>query len=124
MFLSELARHYRTGAPFFELFEMFRKLLLTSVVQFVKPGSATQIVFACLVNFAALCVSFKYSPFPDDAMDALQQVSLTQLFFTTFGALLLFVKPGDGEDSFYFGEISWVVSSSSSIINHQSSSFS
>jgi len=93
---------YHVGAPFFELFEMLRKLLLTSVLQFVDPGSTTQITVATLVNFAALCISFRYSPFPDDNVDAFNQVALTQLFLTTFCALLLFVESDDEDDQVYF----------------------
>ena len=93
---------YHTGAPFFELFEMFRKLLLTSILQFVAPGSATQLTFATLVNFTSLCVSFNWSPFLDDSVDAFNQVSLVQLFLTTFSALLLFVQPSGSADTLYF----------------------
>jgi hypothetical protein len=45
---------YHTGAAFFELFEMFRKLLLTSILQFVAPGSATQLTFATLAGLHTL----------------------------------------------------------------------
>lgn len=70
---------YHTGAPFFELFEMFRKLVLTSILQFVAPGSATQLTFATLVNFIALCVSFNWSPFLDNSVDAFNQVGCSRL---------------------------------------------
>ena len=45
----------------------------TSVLQFVAPGSATQLTFATLVNFTALCVSFNWSPFLDNSMDHFNQ---------------------------------------------------
>ena len=96
---------YHTGAPFFELFEMFRKLLLTSILQFVAPGSATQLTVATLLNFAALCVSFNWSPFLENSVDHFNQVSLVQLFLTTFSGLLLFVQPSGSADHLYFSII-------------------
>ena len=72
-----------------------------SLYVFVPP----QITVACLTNFAALCVSFRWSPFPDDAVDAVNQVALTQLFLTTFGALLLFVQPEEANDRAFFSAL-------------------
>jgi hypothetical protein len=91
------------GAPFFEMFEMLRKLLLTSVLQFVDPGSVTQITVAILISFAALVVSFRFSPFVDESIDTLNQAALTQVFLASFGALLLFVNTDEKNDKLYFG---------------------
>jgi len=93
---------YHAGALFFELWEMFRKLLLTSILQFVEPGSATQLTFAILVSFAAVLIGINYTPYPDSQTDYLSQVALTQLFLASFAGLLLFVEVDDKTDRSYF----------------------
>jgi len=93
---------YHVAVPFFEVVELMRKLMLTGVLQFVSPGSVTQVVVATLVNFIVLLVSLKLSPFPDEELDQLNEIALAQLFFTTFFGMLLFVRPEESTDAFYF----------------------
>jgi hypothetical protein len=59
---------------FYEVFELFRKLLLTSVVGFVAPGSATQCLFLFAVDTTALLILTLCRPYAFDADDYLSGV--------------------------------------------------
>jgi hypothetical protein len=59
---------------YFELFELFRKLLLTSVVAFVMPGTMSQCNYLFSVNIAALLILATCRPYASDADDFLSGV--------------------------------------------------
>jgi hypothetical protein len=59
---------------YFEVFELFRKLLLTSVVAFVMPGTVTQCNYLYSVNIAALLILATCRPYASDADDFLSGV--------------------------------------------------
>jgi hypothetical protein len=59
---------------YFEVFELFRKLLLTSVVAFVMPGSVTQCNYLYSVNIAALLILTACRPYASDADDFLSGI--------------------------------------------------
>jgi hypothetical protein len=72
---------------YFEVFELFRKLLLTSVVAFVLPGTATQVMYLFLVDLAALLVLIACRPYasdPDDALSGILIITECSLFFILF----------------------------------------
>jgi hypothetical protein len=72
---------------YFEVFELFRKLLLTSVVAFVKPGTATQVMYLFVVNVVALLVLVACRPYASDPDDFLSGMLITTecaLFFIVF----------------------------------------
>jgi hypothetical protein len=72
---------------YFEVFELFRKLLLTSVVSFVLPGTATQVMYLFLVDLGALLVLIACRPYasdPDDALSGILIITECSVFFILF----------------------------------------
>jgi hypothetical protein len=72
---------------YFEVFELFRKLLLTSVVAFVMPGTATQVMYLYVVNALALLMLVTCRPYasgPDDVLSAKLVMTECALFFIVF----------------------------------------
>jgi hypothetical protein len=59
---------------YFEVFELFRKLLLTSVVAFVMPGTVTQCNYLFTVDAAALLILTACRPYASDPDDFLSGV--------------------------------------------------
>lgn len=56
---------------YFEVFELFRKLLLTSVVGFVLPATASQCLFLFVVDIFALLILSVCRPYNSDSDDML-----------------------------------------------------
>jgi hypothetical protein len=72
---------------YFEVFELFRKLLLTSVVAFVMPGTATQVMYLFAVDVVALLVLATCRPYasdPDDFLSSMLVLTECALFFMVF----------------------------------------
>jgi hypothetical protein len=72
---------------YFEVFELFRKLLLTSVVAFVMPGTATQVMYLYVVDALALLMLVTCRPYasdPDDFLSAKLVMTECALFFVVF----------------------------------------
>lgn len=76
----------------FELFETFRRLLLTGGQVYLKPGTASQIVINMLICLFSMRVYAKYKPFVDHKHDRLAEAAQWQLFFTMLAALCLKVE--------------------------------
>lgn len=62
---------------YFEVFELFRKLLLTSVVGFVLPSTASQCLFLFVVDMLALLVLSVCRPYNSDSDDMLSGALIT-----------------------------------------------
>jgi hypothetical protein len=87
--LDFVAGHYREEVWYFEVIECFRRLLLTSALVFITPGSATQQVFALLMAMASAILFTYLAPFPQSEDNTLAQVSQWSLIMTFLGALLI-----------------------------------
>jgi hypothetical protein len=87
--LNFVAGHYREEVWYFEVIECFRRLLLTSALVFITPGSATQQVFALLMAMASVILFTYLAPFPLGEDNILAQVSQWSLIMTFLGALLI-----------------------------------
>jgi len=74
---------------YFEVVESIRRLMLTCIVGFCKPGTASQIVFSILYCLASMRIYSSTSPFVSDRIDKLAEIAQWQLFFTMLGALCL-----------------------------------
>lgn len=69
---------------YFEVFELVRKLLLTSVVAFVMPGTVTQCNYLFTVNIAALFVLAVCRPYasgPDDFLSGMLIMTECIIFY-------------------------------------------
>jgi len=86
--LSFLWDNYEPNLWWFEVFECFRRLMLTGVLVFVGQGTSSQIVFAILVSFSTLIAYVHWKPFENDSDDNLAIVTQISIFFTLLSALL------------------------------------
>lgn len=59
---------------YFEVVELFRKFLLTSVLEFVAPGKASQALFITAINFIALLILAVCRPYSRNTDDFLSGV--------------------------------------------------
>ena len=98
---------YECTCWWFEVFETWRKLMLTSGLIFFSPGSASQIVISILICLVSMRVYSGFKPFINDKDDKLAETAQWQLFFTLFGALMLRVDVTNeyGNDRDAFGDI-------------------
>ncbi|GMH70930.1 hypothetical protein TrST_g2374 [Triparma strigata] len=96
--LKFLYDSYECQCWWFEVFETWRKLMLTSGLIFFDAGTSSQIVVSIMICLFSMRIYSGYKPFilPND--DRLAETSQWQLFFTLFGALMLKVEVGN-EDS-------------------------
>jgi hypothetical protein len=95
---------YHCGSWFWEAVELFRKLILTSILALVQPGSATQVVVGFLVAFACLMLNMRIKPYASQQLNFVNTMAQLNLFFFMFVALLLKVNIDDaaGSDSKFF----------------------
>ena len=71
---------------------MSRKLSLTSLILFMKPGTMLQVTVACACASAFACAHIKYQPFSDDNDDMVQSASLLSSICTLWAAGLIVAK--------------------------------
>ena len=94
-----------------EVVELARKLLLTSVLALVAPGSATQVTIGTLAAFCMLLLFQRYRPYAAPGMTFVASVAQVNLFVFLFVGLLLKVRlNGDATDSRLFNAIVTVLS--------------
>jgi flagellar biosynthesis protein FliQ len=97
---------YHCGCWYWEALELGRKLILTSVLALVQPGSATQVVVGLLISFLMLLLNLRMKPFHEDTLNFVNTIAQLNLFFLLFAALLLKVRvDGSGADSTFFTAI-------------------
>jgi hypothetical protein len=95
---------YTTRCWYWESVELIRKLILTSILALISPGSAGQVIVGLLVAFCALIANIKRKPYAQDAYNFVNQVAQFNLFAFLFVALLLKVNlDGDGSRLFFTG---------------------
>ena len=87
-----LHHQYRRECKYFEIFQLFRKLMITSLTQFVaSPNSSSQVMFMLIFDLFALVVQVKYSPFRDQA-DNFLSIILTTVEVVSFWIALLIIS--------------------------------
>ena len=72
--------------------ELFRKLLLTSILALIAHGTAAQVVAGLLIAFAALLLNMQLRPFASTALRAVNVMAQLNLFFMLFIGLCLKVQ--------------------------------
>jgi hypothetical protein len=77
-----------------EITELIRKLILSSVIIFVRPGTVTQIAVAIFVSAGFAVYHFLAQPFVEKSADHLQTACLLQLTMLLFAGLLLSANTG------------------------------
>ncbi len=96
---------YRSDCWYWEVVELMRKLLLTSILALIAPGSAGQVVVGLLLAFCALLFNVRLKPYAEDGLNVVSQISQLNLFFFLFVALLLKVNMDGKGDSGFFSYI-------------------
>jgi len=87
---------------YWESVELVRKLILTSILALISPGSAGQVVVGTLVAFFALLGNMRMQPYSESNLNFVNVVAQMNLFFLLFVGLLLKVNlDGDQSASFF-----------------------
>ena len=79
---------YQDEVWYWELFEMFRKLIFTSVVMFFATGTTTQVVFAMFIAFVFLISHISIRAYKEPLDFRIQTVSMICIFVTLWMGLL------------------------------------
>ncbi len=77
-----------------------RKLLMTSVLVFIKPGMPGQLSSGAMITFSFLILALSYRPFCTSTLNSLNSMTLVAQFCTLFVGLmiaLLDANPAQGE---------------------------
>jgi hypothetical protein len=94
---------YTTKCWYWESVELVRKLILTSILALISPGSAGQVVVGCMVAFFALLGNIKLKPYSERSLNFVNQIAQLNLFFFLFVGILLKVQiDGAPSDSMFF----------------------
>jgi hypothetical protein len=102
-----LISNYTTKCWYWESIELFRKLILTSVLALVAPRSAGQVVTGSLVALFALLANLRLRPYALGTLNMVNQIAQLNLFLLLFTALLLKVDvDGDSTAGFFEGIVS------------------
>ena len=96
---------YRIDCWYWEVVELVRKLLLTSILALIAPGSAGQVVVGILISFFALLATLIKAPYAQPRLNTVAQVAQLNLFFLLFVGLLLKLNVDGEADSDFFGGI-------------------
>jgi len=86
--LSFLLGSYEKRVYWFEVFEVFRRLMLSGVLILFEPGSTIQSAVSIIVCIASIKGYSLYAPFREDDDDFLQELTQWQLFMVLFCAIL------------------------------------
>ena len=68
------------------------KLLLTGMMTFFYPGTASQIAIGLLIAFASAVFYSHFKPFVEDHDDLVSEVTQCQIFFVLLTALMSFIS--------------------------------
>ena len=93
-----LFRNYHAGAWYWESIELVRKLVLTSILALIAPGSAGQVVVGLLIAFVTLMLNLALKPYKNAGLNLFNTIAQFSLFFFLFVGLLLKVNL-DGDSS-------------------------
>jgi len=93
---------YRVEWWWWESVEMLRKLLMTSILIFIMPGTPGQLFTGAMIAFLFLILNLHIRPFCTAGLNSLSIISLIAQFLTLFVGIiiaLLDASPSDGADN-------------------------
>ena len=100
---------YHTQCWYWETVELIRKLVLTSILALIAPGSAGQIVTGFLLAFASLLANLVIKPYAQSSLNAMNigaQLNLTAFLF--IGLLLKVNVDNEGSAGFFSGLVGFL----------------
>ena len=101
---------YTSKCYYWESVELIRKLVFTSVLALISPGSAGQVVVGLMVALLSLLANIKLKPYARSSVNIVNQGAHANLYLLLLCGLLLKVNlDGDNTAGFY-GDIVTVVS--------------
>ena len=77
---------------YWEVWDLFRKLVLSSLFIFFRPGSVTQILCATVFSLLSLALHVRVMPYAFHTANMCQLLALNCIMLSLFGALLLKVR--------------------------------
>jgi hypothetical protein len=80
---------YRVDCWWWEAVEMFRKLLMTSVLVFIKPGTPGQLSVGAMITFFFLLLGLFWRPFCSSTLNNLNSGTLIAQFCTLFVGIMI-----------------------------------
>jgi hypothetical protein len=80
---------YRVDCWWFEGVEMLRKLLMTSVLVFIKPGTPGQMSVGAMITFFFLLLGLFWRPFCSSILNSLNNGTLIAQFLTLFVGIMI-----------------------------------
>ena len=93
---------YSSACWYWESVELGRKLVLTSILTLIAPGSAGQVLVGLLIAFFMLVLNLRLRPYADSGLNSMNALSQYNLFFFLLVALLLKVNlDGDSSKDFF-----------------------
>ena len=112
--LPFLLTSYTCGCWYWELTELMRRALLTVVLAFVAPRTATQVTVGVIISFATLVALGLLRPYASPGQQRTAYIAQVELFLFLFVGLLLKVNVGqdtnNGNDSTAFNAIISILS--------------
>ena len=85
---------YGVHAWWWECVDNLQKLFLTSIISFVAPRSAVQVIVACMFAFAMVLFAIQVMPYKEGSSNQLLMVAQINIFLFLFMGLLLQTNPG------------------------------
>jgi hypothetical protein len=93
---------YTSRCYYWESVELVRKLVFTSVLALISPGSAGQVVVGLMVALLSLLANIKFKPYARGSVNFVNQGAHANLYLLLLCGLLLKVNlDGDNTKSFY-----------------------
>ncbi|GMH79530.1 hypothetical protein TL16_g08175 [Triparma laevis f. inornata] len=83
---------YEPDTWWFEIFECLRRLAMSGLLVFVRPGSTSQVVLALILAMASVVLYTHLRPFVEDEDDNLAVVCQVSVFITIFAALIVRIE--------------------------------
>jgi hypothetical protein len=89
---------YERTYLYWEGCEMVRKLMLTGIIIFIMPGTASQFAVGALIAMIFIVLNAKYQPYQSGDDDLLQLWCQLGIFMNLFSGLLLKVEQGGASE--------------------------
>jgi len=88
-------KDYKSKFFYWEILELVRKVVLTSIIVYIGPGTPSQFIVAMIIAFAAIVVHLEVNPFQLPVDNRLHSVNLISVLLTVFYGLLQLANFGE-----------------------------
>ena len=92
---------YHIGCWYWEVYDLCRKLMLSSVIIFVEPGKPSQILIGIIISFVTLLLTVHMDPYIDGDINRLSEFALVVTFFTLLSGFSLKVNIVSADDAYF-----------------------